>query len=64
MNSLIGKLGMDFLKPVSKLSNKGQHNLISTTIILRNSVEIDYDLYMDSWKPSINIEVCESFGFC
>lgn len=29
---------------------------------MRNSVEIDDNLYMDSWKPSINKEVCESFG--
>lgn len=53
---------MDFLKPVTKLLNKEKHDLISTTRILRNSIEIDDDLYMDSYKPSINKEICESFG--
>lgn len=28
LNSLIGKFGMDFIKTVSKLLNKEQHNLI------------------------------------
>lgn len=62
LNSLIGRFGMDFNKIVSKLVDKETHNHISITRILRNSIEIDENTYLDSYKPNIDKEVCNNFG--
>ena len=62
LNSLIGKFGMDFLKPVTKLFTKEKNDLIYTTRLVRNSIEIDEDLYLTSFIPPIDKNVCEEFG--
>jgi len=53
---------MDFLKSVTKLLDKEKHNIIATTRILKNSIEIDDNLYLDSYIPTIDRKVCESFN--
>ena len=53
---------MDFLKAVTKLLNYDQHNLVSTTRILRNSIEISENTYLDTFIPSVNKEVCGQFA--
>ena len=58
---LTGKFGMDFLKTTTKLLNKEKHNIIATTRILKDSLEIDENLFLDSYKPTIDKKVCEDF---
>lgn len=62
LNSLIGKFGMDLFKPTSKLLDYNKHNLFLTTKILRNSIKIDENTYLDTYIPSTNKKVCEEFG--
>lgn len=62
LNSLIGRFGMNFLKTVTRLFNSNTHDLISVTRAIKNSIEIDEDLYLDSFTPGVDKEVCESFG--
>lgn len=50
---------MDYLKCVTKLVDSKTHNLISVSRILKNSIEIADNVYLDSYKPGINKEVCE-----
>ena len=61
LNSLIGRFGMDFLKTVTRLFNSNTHDLISVTRAIKNSIEIDENLYLDTFKPGVDKEVCESF---
>lgn len=61
LNSLIGRFGMDPYKCVTKLVNKEVHDTIVTTRILRNSIEIDENTYLDCFKPQINKEICDQF---
>ena len=53
---------MNFLKSVTKLVDKESHNIISTTRILKNTIEINDNLYIDSYKPTIDKEVCDLFN--
>jgi hypothetical protein len=61
LNSLIGRFGMNFLKNVTKLLNSKDHDLISVTRVLKNSIEIDDDIFLDTFKPGIDKEICEDF---
>ena len=62
LNSLIGRFGMDFLKSVTKLLDSKNHDLVSVTRVLKNSIEMDEDLFLDTFKTSIDKEICEDFG--
>lgn len=62
LNSLIGRFGMNFLKTVTKLVNREGHNLISTTRVQKNFIEIDDDTFLEYYKPNIDKEVCDVFG--
>ena len=61
LNGIIGKFGMDFLKQITQLLDKEKYNKIAITRILRDSIEIDDNLYLDTYKPSIDKDVCYSF---
>ena len=52
---------MDFLKTVTRLFNSITDDLVSVTRAMKNYVEIDDDLYLDTFKPGVDKEVCESF---
>lgn len=62
LNSLIGRFGMDFLKMVTNLVDKETHNYIESTRVKGNSIEIDDNTYLDTYKPNIDKEVCDEFG--
>ena len=67
LNSLIGRFGMDYLKSVTKLLDKSKHNVLVQqeylgVCVWKNSVSIDDNLYLDSYRPQIDKQVCESFN--
>jgi len=62
LNSLIGRFGMDFLKSITKLVDGKTHNILNITRVIRNTIEMEEDLFLDTFKPGIDKEVCEDFG--
>ena len=62
LNSGIGRFGMDYLKPVTKLLNEKEHNLVLVSRVLKNSLQIDYNTYLDTYLPGVNKEVCKENG--
>jgi len=62
LNSGIGRYGMDYLKPVTKLLNKEKHNIVLGSRVLKNSLEIDENTYLDTFLPGVNKEVCKENG--
>lgn len=58
MNSPIGRFGMNPVKPVSELVNVEKHNLIATTRVLYNTINITKELYLDTFSPYISKDVC------
>lgn len=62
LNSLIGRFGMNFLKTVTKLVNRKEHDLITTTRVQKAYIEIDDDTFLEYYKPNIDKEICQKFG--
>jgi hypothetical protein len=61
LNSIIGRFGMDYLKNITKLVDAKTHNHINVTRRMGNSIEIDENTFLDSFKPGIDKEVCNEF---
>lgn len=53
---------MDYLKPVTKLLNEKEHNLVLVSRVLKNSLQIDDNTYLDTYLPGVNKEVCKENG--
>ena len=53
---------MDYLKPVTKLHNEKQHNIVFISRVVKNSIEIGENTYLDTFYPSVNKEVCKANG--
>jgi len=62
LNSGIGRYGMDYLKPVTKLLGEKEHNIVFVSRVVKNSLEIDENTYLDTYLPGVNKEVCEENG--
>jgi hypothetical protein len=62
LNSLIGRFGMDFLKDITKILDGEKHDLYSTTRVLKGSIELNENIFLDTYKPGIDKEVCANFG--
>lgn len=62
LNSLIGRFGMDFLKTITKILDEDKHDLYSVTRVLKNSIELNEGVFLDTYKPGIDKETCENFG--
>lgn len=62
LNSLIGRFGMDYSKSITKLVDGDQYNDLTTTRVVKNSKKIDKNLYLVTYIPGINKEICASFG--
>lgn len=62
LNSGIGRYGMDYLKPVTNLLNEEQHNIILASRILKNSLYIGENYYLDTYLPGVNKDVCKENG--
>jgi hypothetical protein len=62
LNSLIGRFGMDYLKNITKILDGDKHDLYSTTRVLKGSIELDENLFLDTFKPGIDKNICENFG--
>lgn len=62
LNSIIGRFGMDFTKTVTRLVDSKQHNHLITTRIVKDTKNIDDNLYLISYLPNINKNTCDEFG--
>nr|ABR20837.1 DNA polymerase [Fusarium proliferatum] len=62
LNSLIGRFGMNPDKLVTKLLNNKEHLTVCSTRVLKNSIILDDDNYLDTFSTDINKDVCNEFG--
>lgn len=62
LNSLIGRFGMNPKKTVTKILTAEEHNKISITRPLKNSIYLDDFNYLDTFLPEIHREICMQFG--
>lgn len=62
MNSPLGRFGMNPEKPISKLINIEEDNFITTTRVLYNSIPISKELFLDTYSPFIDKDVCTKYS--
>lgn len=53
---------MNYKRSVSEFVDLKRHQHISVTRKLKNYHEIDENLYLDSYTPGVNKEICERFN--
>src|SRR3954451_9938519 len=63
MNSVIGRFGMDPIKNVSNLVDKFQHDFLMATHKVINTEMISKDLYLDTYIPIIDKDICFKSGY-
>jgi hypothetical protein len=49
-------------KMITKLLNHKEHNIISSTRVLKNSMMLDNENYLDTFSTDVDKDVCEEFG--
>lgn len=62
LNSLIGRLGMDFNKYITKTVNEKEHDFICSTRDISHTVKIIDDVYRVTFNPNVSKSVCDTFG--
>jgi hypothetical protein len=61
LNSIIGRFGMDIKKNKTTLITEEKHLELLTTKVLKNSIDLG-GMYLDTYVPDIDREVCINFG--
>lgn len=62
LNNLLGRFGLNFVKPITKTVKKNQLDKILSTMEVKTFKEINEDNFILTYIPIINQEICESHG--
>lgn len=62
LNNLIGRLGLNLIKPITQTVNLIKRDFIASTRIIYSQIFLNHDKYLLTYNPTISSQICLEHG--
>jgi len=62
LNNLIGRLGLNLIKPITETVNLKKRDFIASTRIIKSQIFLNNDKFLLTYSPTISTQICKEHG--
>ena len=62
LNNLLGRFGLNIIKPVTQTVNKEKRDYIFSTRIIKSQIILNNNKFLITYEPTISKEICKQHG--
>lgn len=62
LNNLIGRLGLNLIRPITETVNLKKRDFIATTRIILSQIFLNQDKFLLTYNPTISTQICQEHG--